>query len=288
MAGVFAVLVGLGMLLSHLNAGVDDPLKSTRLKEYKEKLALNPVDEPLKQIIREMDLRLRQRYFRQLSRMNSGAWLLLGAAALLALAATRVAHYQKQPPMPRPDAEAAGQAARAAALGRWSVVACGIVLGAGLFVLGLGLTSALPERQAELAKLLGPADAGAAVANDAAPWDELKRNWPRFRGADGGGVSAVTNVPASWDLKTGAGMAWKSPVPAAGFNSPIVWGNRVFFSGGDAAKREVFCLDGKTGQVLWRQPSRQRPRQSRRSPAKSRTPPATPPRRWPRMGAGFT
>jgi outer membrane protein assembly factor BamB len=43
-------------------------------------------------------------------------------------------------------------------------------------------------------------------------------------------------------------------VPALGFNSPIVWGNRVFFSGGDAAKREVFCLDALSGNLLWRQP----------------------------------
>jgi len=55
-------------------------------------------------------------------------------------------------------------------------------------------------------------------------------------------------------VKSGAGVAWKFPVPASGFNSPITWGDRVFFSGGDAAKREVFCLDGRTGQLLWRQP----------------------------------
>ncbi len=28
----------------------------------------------------------------------------------------------------------------------------------------------------------------------------------------------------------------------------------MFFSGGDAAKREVFCLDASTGRMLWRQP----------------------------------
>ena len=43
-----------------------------------------------------------------------------------------------------------------------------------------------------------------------------------------------TNVPATWDTKTGAGIAWKVPSPTSGFNSPIVWGDRVFLSGGDA------------------------------------------------------
>jgi outer membrane protein assembly factor BamB len=93
-----------------------------------------------------------------------------------------------------------------------------------------------------------------AKASDAASPEELRQHWPRFRGADGGGVSMLTNAPVTWDPKTGAGIAWKVPVPASGFGSPIVWGDQVFLSGGDAKKREVFCLDGKTGQTLWRQP----------------------------------
>ena len=91
-------------------------------------------------------------------------------------------------------------------------------------------------------------------ASDAASLQEFQQNWPRFRGPDGGGVSPLTNVPVSWDAKAGTGIAWKVPEPVSGFNSPIVWGDRVVFSGGDARKREVICLDSKTGQVLWRQP----------------------------------
>jgi outer membrane protein assembly factor BamB len=44
------------------------------------------------------------------------------------------------------------------------------------------------------------------------------------------------------------------PVPAEGFNSPIIWGDRLFFSGGDARRREVVCLSTRSGQILWRQP----------------------------------
>jgi outer membrane protein assembly factor BamB len=111
-------------------------------------------------------------------------------------------------------------------------------------------------------KLLGmsePADteqaqpAAQAAANDSASQEEMRQNWPRFRGADGSGLSLFTNVPAAWDTKTGAGIAWKVPVPSQGFSSPIVWGERVFFSGGDASKHEILCLDAKTGQTLWRQ-----------------------------------
>ena len=165
--------------------------------------------------------------------------------------------------MPQPKPEASEQAARSAARARWSVAAGGAAMGGFLFILSLGLSAALPKRTAEVERLLGAGEATAAgeshptaqaKASDAASLEELRQNWPRFRGADGSGVSMLTNVPATWDAKTGAGIAWKVPVPASGFNSPIVSGDRVFFSGGDAKKREVFCLDGKTGQILWRQP----------------------------------
>src|SRR5208283_25199 len=42
------------------------------------------------------------------------------------------------------------------------------------------------------------------------------------------------------------------PVPSGGFNSPIVWNDRVFLSGGDAARHEVLCFSGQSGQILWR------------------------------------
>src|ERR1035441_2376584 len=163
-------------------------------------------------------------------------------------------------PQPRPDAPE--QSERSAARARWSVAASGTVIGGLLFILTLSLSSALPKRMAEVEKTLGADEAtGAgephptdqASASDAASPQELMQNWPCFRGPGGGGVSLLTNVPTAWDVKTGTGIAWKVPTPTSGFGSPIVWGDRVFLSGGDARKREVLCLDSKTGQILWRQ-----------------------------------
>lgn len=252
-AGVFTVLVGLGMLLGHLHAKTDAPLKSPRLKEYKEKLRLNPADEPLKAAIEQLDLQLRQRYFRQLTRLHSGVYLLLGGLGLFLVAASQIARARKRLPAPQLKPDAASQAARAAAQARWAVAVGGGLL--GLFLLGFGLSAPVPEVAASPG-VAHPADAPTLTATpgDAASLDELRQNWPRFRGADGSGVSASTNLPATWDVKSGAGVAWKTAAPTNGFNSPITWGGRVFFSSGDAAKREVFCLDGLTGQLLWRQP----------------------------------
>jgi outer membrane protein assembly factor BamB len=91
-----------------------------------------------------------------------------------------------------------------------------------------------------------------ALAVDAPSPEQYLANWPRFRGPDGGGVSAKSDAPLTCDVKTGANIAWSAAVPAAGFSSPVVWGDRVFLSGGDETKREVMCFDVKSGKLLWK------------------------------------
>lgn len=85
-----------------------------------------------------------------------------------------------------------------------------------------------------------------AHAADLPPADEYRANWPRFRGPDGGGVCAKCELPAS------PSVVWKSEVPVEGFSSPIVWGNRIFLSGGDENQRVVMCFDATSGKLLWR------------------------------------
>jgi outer membrane protein assembly factor BamB len=84
--------------------------------------------------------------------------------------------------------------------------------------------------------------------------EEISRNWPRFRGPGGLGVSSYTNVSDNWNGRTGEGILWKSKVPLVGHNSPIVWGNRVFLSGADANNCEVYCFDAFSGKLLWTGP----------------------------------
>jgi len=90
-----------------------------------------------------------------------------------------------------------------------------------------------------------------AFAADLPSAAEFQANWPRFRGPDGGGVSAQGGAPLTCDVKTGANIGWSVSVPAAGYSSPVVWGDRVFLSGGDEAKREVMCFDASSGKLLW-------------------------------------
>ncbi len=91
----------------------------------------------------------------------------------------------------------------------------------------------------------------AAFAADLPSPEEYRANWPRFRGPEGGGVGVSGELPLTCDVKTGANIAWTSVVPAAGFGSPVVWGSRVFLSGGDEAKCEVMCFDVASGKLRW-------------------------------------
>ena len=81
--------------------------------------------------------------------------------------------------------------------------------------------------------------------------EELARNWPRFRGPGGSGVSAYTDVPTSWDEASGENVLWKTPVPLPGNSSPVVWNDRVFLSGADEKTRQVYCFDTADGELLW-------------------------------------
>jgi outer membrane protein assembly factor BamB len=92
----------------------------------------------------------------------------------------------------------------------------------------------------------------AAFAADTPSNEEYNANWPRFRGPGGNGVYAKSDVPLTCDIKTGANIAWSVDVPAEGFGSPVVWGDKVFLSGGDKAMREVMCFEVSSGKVLWK------------------------------------
>ena len=81
--------------------------------------------------------------------------------------------------------------------------------------------------------------------------EQISENWPGFRGPGGLGISAYTNVPADWNGKTGDGILWKTRVPLPGNSSPVIWGDRIFLSGGDPNELQVFCFDAVSGRLLW-------------------------------------
>jgi len=78
--------------------------------------------------------------------------------------------------------------------------------------------------------------------------------WTRFRGPLGSGIAALDEPPPPPDAQTGEGILWRTSLPLPGANSPVVWRDRIFVTGADASRREVYCLDAQTGELLWTTP----------------------------------
>ncbi len=80
---------------------------------------------------------------------------------------------------------------------------------------------------------------------------EIKSNHPTFRGPGGNGISYHKNIPVLWDATTGENIIWKTKIPLHGYNSPIIWEDKIFLSGATSLKRDVYCIDRNTGKILW-------------------------------------
>jgi outer membrane protein assembly factor BamB len=85
----------------------------------------------------------------------------------------------------------------------------------------------------------------------AATFSARAENWPRFRGPNGQGISSESNLPATWSATEN--IAWKTPIAAQGWSSPIVWGERIFLTGTTdrGVSCHVVCLSTSDGKVLW-------------------------------------
>jgi outer membrane protein assembly factor BamB len=243
-AGAFCLLVCGVMVYEHFEAATNDPWKSPQLLALREKLAAEPKNEPLQKEIRQLDLKFRRQFRRRLALDKTGAWLLLGGTLVLVLAAGQAAALKKTLPLPQPKFNAGEQSVKLASRARWSLAGVGLAVAGSLLIIRLGNTSVLPANPAAWQKLTGQSGAQEAPVEEAPALSEFQANWPRFRGWDGSGAVA-------WDLKTMPGILWRSAIPAPGHSSPIVWGDRVFISGGTAARREVFCYNASSGALLW-------------------------------------
>jgi outer membrane protein assembly factor BamB len=256
----------------------------TVINSLVDRLNQTPNDNQLREEIRTLDLLSRKAYFTNQWQIRMGGYLLLACIAIMLIAYQLITYGQKiKPVIPSGDAENASLSHKKARL--WIAVSGASLLILALFFAFLShhelkkkftVANALVSNQGEVPDttststnpivkdtnaVLDTSKKTTAVSTGADqsgntpktdnPATESKDNYPNFRGQGGYGIASKKNVPVSWDGKSGQNILWKTAIPLPGYNSPIVWGEKIFLTGANTSKREVYCIDGASGKILW-------------------------------------
>lgn len=267
-SGVFALLVCALLIANNLSLKKTDPIHSPALQRLVEELKTNPNDQALRDEIRELDQISRRAFFTSQHFNRMAIYMLVGGLLVMVIAFKSLEAYTALPPFPD-SRDPKEDLAEKAAWARKSITSVGLVLVGFALMIALPWESTLDLSEAELAEGGEKGEAekteGAAVASvnkdapaakptaDAKPVasaEERLKNWPGFLGPRAG-LAEATGLATTWDGEKGEGIVWKTEIPLPGFNSPIIWEDKMFLSGADEATREVYCIDRESGKILW-------------------------------------
>jgi len=281
-SAMLAFVICILITVNYFQVKSSDPLNSPVMKSLVEKYKSNPDDEQLKAEIRELDLLARKAFFTNQWQIRTGGYLLL-FSVLIVIICLKSAELltAKLPVIPE---TANGNFWDLRKINRkW-------VAYSSIFLVFVSLLFAFLTHN-ELGKTLNQAaKAGGSVADSistdatnnnlvatnnstlatdstslaasdsSAPaqtmdgyptQQEINANSPSFRGPGGNGVVFQRGFPTSWNGSNGKNIKWKTAISLTGYNSPIVWNDKIFLSGANATKREVYCFDLNTGKILW-------------------------------------
>ena len=273
MTAVFSAVVCLLLLVDFARRTPELPLDSPDYLRLRTELAVG-CDCRSSATLRELDVQLRQEYFRQRSSPAAGpcCWRVasrsrccwgIGRPPSAAACPVPAASRRRRPPRPEQQ------------WGLWAVgtLAAGVLLGFGLmpWLLPSPCRSNWTHRASWPTGQRPPAPSRRPTCPPTAQCPRSCRRRPS-KSPRAGPVSAdraapgsrpIADVPTHWDGATGEGIRWKTAVPLPGVNSPVVWEDRVFLTGATAERREVYCFDADSGELLWQQavaapPARQR------------------------------
>lgn len=256
-SSVFLLAVIMIMFLQYRQLKRTDPLDSPVLTGLRKQYIDNERgSEQLKEHIRELDLLSRRAWFTGHDLLHSGGFLILGGAIML-LAALQTAvstrPFRTGLPVGRSPDRTAALARRGIAIGGIAVLLLAAVI---IFINRPATVKPAPKTAPPDIAPGHPSPSGGIehlqAQDQPLSAEEISRNWPWFRGPDTIGIAEGRKLPGAWDGKTGKGILWKSEIPLQGYNSPVVWGGRVFVSGGNRQVREIYCFNAADGKLLWR------------------------------------
>lgn len=261
-SGFFSVLVFTLLLINFLQIEAVDPVDNLTLTKMRQEYASLPQqDEALAQRIRDLDMLNRKAFFTSQGHLRTGAILLLVGVCTFLISFKYSLRWRREKPVLEqvPTAEMEFLAlAEARQMIMWAGVA--------VLAVGLGATllteSALSRESRMVAsaalEAAGEDSAAKEAATEAASapaitWEQMEKNWPSFRGPGSLGKAFYTTAPTSWDFAAGTNVKWKADITLPGYNSPVVWGDRLYLSAADENSHEIYCFNVNDGTQVWKQ-----------------------------------
>ena len=290
-SGIFCGVIALLLILNFWHMKQHEPLESKTIEALVERLSNEPGNEELKEEIRSFDLLARKAYFTSRWQVKTGTWLLLIGGIVLAVSLKIYTDLRARIEEPEKVTEELLRARANAQywLMMAGGLVLGLSLVAGFLTndylkeyqeMGVVEVSDQEKGDVEVIEVF-PGTPSESTANGAendstaieeatetvsdeqpaqnqpattqVPFnrEDFKKNHATFRGYMGQGISYHKNIPEAWNGSTGENIKWKVASSKPGFSSPVIWGNKIFISGGDAQSRVVSCYNRLTGQLIW-------------------------------------
>ena len=245
-AGIFTLIVALLMIFSLVQLKTINPLDSPALLTIKDQYDKDPENAEKAEQVRAMDLMARKAYFSTRRQVETGSYLLLAGAIIFVFCQRLITGNDKLTPVfseSKPDPIKRKRRDRDYLVITASVITIGAV--AASFILRGDLPDLSNGKVAGNESNMSKKDA----------FKPDKTNFPYFRGQDGHGFAGGSGYPTDWDGESGKNIKWKTVIPKDGKSSPVIWDDRIFITGAEGNACEVYCLDKKSGEILWTAPA---------------------------------
>jgi len=304
-SAVFALVLCVLLIVNFIQIKRADPLNTPAMTALIEKLQRDPENEMIRQEIRTLDLLARKAFFTAQWQVRTGGYLLF-ISMLIFISSIKAIELIRVKLPDEPYGKPSVFWETRILKRRWLMYSgAGLVIltlilawlthsdmgktlqsainrdaGSGIRDAGSGMqnpSSRIPHPASDIRVPAGKTEPAMSSADSIVvketgypSWQEVKNNFPSFRGPGGIGITERTNIPVSWDGKSGKNVKWKTAIPLPGYNSPVIWNGKIFLSGANETKRVVYCVDAITGRILWETPVEKIPGSPSQAPGVSK------------------
>jgi outer membrane protein assembly factor BamB len=278
-AGIFSLVICILLIANYIQINKADPVNMSVIKTLTDRLYQNPNDNQLREEIRVLDLLSRKAYFTDKWQIRTGGYLVLAGISIVIIALQIIILGRKRNPGLTDEVQENITLSQKKAR-RWIIIGGASILVSGIVFAYFSQNDLKYKFSGSVNNLIinqkdssgnnnqqTPVNTNADTINAEAseqPSIMAKKdsivesnglnnndNYPNFRGPGGNGKATQKNIPLSWNGQSGHNILWKTEIPLSGYNSPVIWGNKIFLTGANNSKREIYCIDKNSGKILW-------------------------------------